>query len=46
VVGPKGFNGATPSQTWKPGGSGRSAGRAECFNGATPSQTWKQIGRE
>jgi len=36
------FNGATPSQTWKPCAS-RSIPCLPCnrFNGATPSQTWK-----
>jgi len=43
---PGGFNGATPSQTWKP--ILRAAGdriRDGSFNGATPSQTWKPLRR-
>jgi len=38
----KGFNGATPSQTWKHRRSGRAWLLCACFNGATPSQTWKR----
>jgi len=36
------FNGATPSQTWKPRRAHRARAIGVSFNGATPSQTWKQ----
>jgi len=39
-----GFNGATPSQTWKRDDrQRRRRASAWGFNGATPSQTWKRI---
>jgi len=37
----KGFNGATPSQTWKRRTGRNARGGGGGFNGATPSQTWK-----
>ena len=37
----KGFNGATPFQTWKPLTRRASSCRSPGFNGATPFQTWK-----
>ena len=37
----RGFNGATPFQTWKCCPSRRYNGRRKGFNGATPFQTWK-----
>jgi len=37
----RGFNGATPSQTWKPLIGFHSMPNGHSFNGATPSQTWK-----